>query len=171
MHTDMTTTNALGEALRALPPQADAPYGFAEFERRGQLRSASERRLARGGRLIATALLVLFGSLLYLRFNAHAPGVQEAPQLASRVRTVQPRAAAVLDGTVLPREPALVRVGTRTAVYGLEDRIAQVDDILSAARSASTPPARLQALQNERARLLGSLVQVRYAEALADASD
>jgi len=29
----------------------------------------------------------------------------------------------------LPREPAVVRVGTRAAVAGLEDRIAQVDDL------------------------------------------
>ena len=67
-------------------------------------------------------------------------------------------------------EPALTRVGNRAAVTGLEDRIAQVDDLLSAARDAQAAPARLGALQQERARLVGALVQVRYAETLADAS-
>jgi hypothetical protein len=67
----------------------------------------------------------------------------------------------------LPSDPAVVRVGTRAAVSGLEDRIAQLDDILSAARIEGARPGRLNALQEERARLLKSLVQVRYAEELA----
>jgi hypothetical protein len=70
----------------------------------------------------------------------------------------------------LPSEPSLTRVGNRAAVTGLEDRIAQVDDLLSAAGAAQATPARLRALQQERARLVGALVQVRYAETLADAS-
>jgi len=70
----------------------------------------------------------------------------------------------------LPREPALVRVGTRAAVETLEDHIAQVDDLLTAERAGSAPAARLQALQQERTQLVSSLVQVRYAETLADAS-
>jgi len=55
-------------------------------------------------------------------------------------------------------------------VTGLEDRIAQLDDLLSAARLERTQRARLDALQQERTRLLGALVQVRYAETLADAA-
>jgi len=61
-------------------------------------------------------------------------------------------------------------VGTRAAVTGLEDRIAQLDDLLSAARLERAQRARLDALQQERTRLLGALVQVRYAETLADAA-
>jgi len=70
----------------------------------------------------------------------------------------------------LPREPAVVRVGTRAAVTGLEDRIAQVDDLLSVARVEQARPARLAALQQERTRLVGTLLQVRYAETLVDES-
>jgi hypothetical protein len=62
----------------------------------------------------------------------------------------------------------VVHVGTRAAVVGLEDRIAQLDDLLTAARGARAAPARLGALQQERSRLLGTLVQVRYAETLAN---
>ena len=61
-------------------------------------------------------------------------------------------------------------MGTRAAVTELEDRIAQVDDLLSAERVDQAPPARLLALQQARTRLVGALVQVRYAEALADES-
>jgi hypothetical protein len=67
----------------------------------------------------------------------------------------------------LPHEPIVVRVGTRAAVTGLEDRIAQLDDTLSAARAEGTQPAKLAPLEQQRERLVSSLVQVRYAEALA----
>ena len=70
----------------------------------------------------------------------------------------------------LPSDPALVRVGARAAVGGLEDRIAQLDDQLSAARLEPAQAARLDALQRERTWLMGALVQVRYAETLADAA-
>jgi hypothetical protein len=66
----------------------------------------------------------------------------------------------------LPQEPVVVRVGTRAAVAGLEDRIAQLDDILSTARVEGAQPAHLTALQEQRAQLVNSLAQVRYAEAL-----
>jgi hypothetical protein len=71
----------------------------------------------------------------------------------------------------LPDDPALVRVGSRAAVTGLEDRIAQLDDLLSAVRAGPTPPAGLAALQQERTRLVGALIQVRYAETLANATE
>jgi hypothetical protein len=70
----------------------------------------------------------------------------------------------------LPDEPVVVRVGTRAAVAGLEDRIAQLDDFLSAARVEGTQPAKLAAVEEQRARLVNSLVQVRYAETLVSAS-
>jgi hypothetical protein len=70
----------------------------------------------------------------------------------------------------LPKEPVVVRVGTRAAAAGLEDRIAQIDDLLSVERVNGSQPARLTSLQQERAQLISSLVQVRYAETLVAAS-
>jgi hypothetical protein len=67
----------------------------------------------------------------------------------------------------LPREPVVVHVGTRAAVARLEDRIAQVDDWLTAERLDGVQPERLAVLQRERVRLVGSLAQVRYAEVVA----
>ncbi|HEU4626918.1 MAG TPA: hypothetical protein VFS52_19310 [Steroidobacteraceae bacterium] len=66
-----------------------------------------------------------------------------------------------------PAEPSVVRVGSRLAVANLEDRIAWVDDALSDAEFTQADAAGVQALRQERARLLGSLAQVRYAETLA----
>jgi hypothetical protein len=67
----------------------------------------------------------------------------------------------------LPREPVVVRVGTRAAVARLEDRIAEVDDLLTSVRLDGMGPDRLAPLQQERVRLVGSLAQVRYAEVVA----
>jgi hypothetical protein len=64
----------------------------------------------------------------------------------------------------LPQEPAVVRVGTRSAVTGLEDQLAQMDDLLASMRVDGAGRERLGQLQQERARLMGSLAQVRYAE-------
>jgi hypothetical protein len=70
----------------------------------------------------------------------------------------------------LPQEPVVVNVGTQAAVAGLEDRIAQVDDLLTFGRLDGSQPDRLAVLQQERARLVGSLAQVRYAEFVAAGS-
>ena len=70
-----------------------------------------------------------------------------------------------------PAEPAIARAGPRLAVAGLEDRIAWFDDALTDERLRGANPAQLKLLQQERARLVSSLAQVRYAEALvADGS-
>jgi hypothetical protein len=65
-----------------------------------------------------------------------------------------------------PAEPALVRAGSRLTVTGLEDRIAWFDDALTDQSLQGANPAQLKVLQQERARLVSSLAQVRYAEAL-----
>jgi hypothetical protein len=70
----------------------------------------------------------------------------------------------------LPSEPTVIRVGTRAAVASLEDRIAQVDDLMTSVRMDGMRPDRLAALQQERLRLVGSLAQVRYAEVVASES-
>ncbi len=70
-----------------------------------------------------------------------------------------------------PAEPALVRVVPRIAVANLEDRIAWFDDALTEESLDSGNADHLKVLQQERARLVASLAQVRYAESLvADGS-
>jgi len=172
MYPDLDPQPPYARLLRELPEAAARPYGFAEFERRTHERARNERRAIP----VATFLAVVIaaGVLAFtLRFaggrarspaiDAASPGWLPAGEPASVGTEVMEQWLATL-----PREPAVVRVGTRAAVTGLEDRIAQVDDLLSVARVEQ--PAHLAALQQERTRLVGTLLQVRYAETLVDES-
>jgi hypothetical protein len=163
----------MARALRALPADDERPYGWPEFVAR-RARAASGPHAVGGGALAVAAALALAGVALWVRFDqtsAPAPladgaaareaaGAEagEAPHVAQRW----------LDS--LPREPVVVRVGTRADVLNLEDRIAQVDDLLTAGSVRPTQGAHLLALQRERTQLVSSLAQVRYAETLADES-
>jgi hypothetical protein len=60
----------------------------------------------------------------------------------------------------------MVRVGAYATVVGLEDRIAQLDDLLTTARAEGVQPSSLSPLEAQRARLVSSLAQVRFAETL-----
>ena len=61
---------------------------------------------------------------------------------------------------------ALVRVPTQMAVTELEDQIATMDDQLNAERLSQSPAPQLALLQHDRAQLVESLAQVRYAQNL-----
>jgi hypothetical protein len=179
MHDDLEQRRTLARLLRELPQEAAPPYGYREFRRRAR-RGPAGVRGAWGGQLLAASVLVALGivavSLRLAGPRTHPPAV--VSQNATAVAPARGAAAAPDTATdamerllaSLPREPAVARVGERAAVIGLEDRIAQVDDLLSAARSGPAQPARVQTLQQERTRLVGALLQVRYAETLADAS-
>jgi hypothetical protein len=65
-----------------------------------------------------------------------------------------------------PAEPAIVSVGPRLVVASLEDRIAWVDDALTDAQFTKGSAGRMRTLERERAQLVKSLAQVRYAETL-----
>ena len=181
MHTELEQGQAVARLLKALPDGGASPYDFGEFQRRAHAAPAGAARLA-GVRALAAAIVVAVAVLaVAIRFGA-GPRPAHTPQPAVAVESEPPAVAG--DGSPaeranvaarywlerLPREPALVRVGTRAAVETLEDHIAQVDDLLTTERAGSAPAARLQVLQQERALLVNSLVQVRYAETLADAS-
>jgi hypothetical protein len=170
----------LSALLRALPEETAAPYGYQEFQRRAQLRSRRARGLAGGERLAAACVLGVGLLAVLVRLGvpngaAHttAPGVPALVRAAPgpEDETLPPHAGLAERWLAsLPEEPAIVHVGTRAAVLGLEDRIAQIDDLLSTVRDNGDAPARLATLRQERARLVGTLAQVRYAEALADGS-
>ncbi|HYL01603.1 MAG TPA: hypothetical protein VEU78_10430 [Steroidobacteraceae bacterium] len=179
MHTELEHEQAVARLLRALPDEAARPYDFDEFQRRARAAPAGAARLA-GARALAAAIVIALAVLAAaIRFG---PGTHPAPAPALAADSATP--AEARDGSPaeradaaaqywlerLPREPALVRVGSRAAVETLEDHIAQVDDLLTTEGAGSAPAARLRVLQQERAQLVSSLVQVRYAETLADAS-
>jgi hypothetical protein len=180
MHPDLDQQRSLARRLHELPDEAAQPYGWREFQRRAGARTRAGQGLD-GGRAVATASVLALGIIaVWTRLGGWSPqSALTAPVPSSAAARLTPDAAQPLAAHTaamehwlasLPSEPAVVHVGTRAAVTGLEDRIAQVDDLLSAERLDEAHPARLLALQQARTRLVGALVQVRYAETLADES-
>ena len=181
----MEQQHNIARHLRSLPQEIRQPYDWIEFRRRASRQrtnayareGANKRKYA----AIAAALfLVVAGVAAWVRVTRPVtPESIESDAISGRDEPVPARDAASVDARVdaaerwlvsLPSEPIVVRVGTRAAVAGLEDRIAQLDDFLSAARVEGTQPAKLVAVEEQRARLVNSLVQVRYAETLASES-
>ncbi len=187
------------ERLRTLPTETAAPYNWQEFQRRAaRARVVTEWRpaavaaalllmvctiavwgLLGGGRhLVADSAALEDGGRNSdqtrkpaLAASGEVGGVASAGATQSESGMAAKRSRAIESWlAALPREPAVVRVGTRAAVTGLEDRIAQVDDLMTSLRIDGTRSDRLAALQQERLRLVGSLAQVRYAEVVASRS-
>ena len=138
MHPDLEPRGALGRQLRALPGEAQPPYDFHEFQRRAAAQMEAAHA-SRNGYLLATAATIaVLAVVLLWRF-----GLSPSPRIASGALTapvvVTPAASArpeVMERWLagFPEDPALVRVGTRAAVTGLEYRIAQIDYLLISAR-------------------------------------
>ena len=181
MHTDIDQQKeAVVRRLRQLPDEMRPPYHWQEFQRRSQQRTPASRggaprsQLARcseplDGRTrryaaIAAVLVAVAGGIVVWTARIAANGDPDLQLSAARSTAIEGWLAS------LPRDPAVVHVGTRAAVAGLEDRIAQVDDLLTAVRLDRAQPDSLAALQQERVRLVGSLAQVRYAEVVAAGS-
>lgn len=165
-----------GQLLRSLPEEQAPPYDWAEYRRR-----AGERRAPGAGQpswaalrpamLAAAAVLAVAGLAWWQRANG-PPALTDgrSTRTDSAAIAVPPEPAGAGRWLVRGRpDPALVRVDTHAPVAVLEDRIAWVDDLLSVESVEGGPPARIAALQRERAQLLDSLVQVRYAESLSAA--
>ncbi|HEV2700565.1 MAG TPA: hypothetical protein VGV09_02965 [Steroidobacteraceae bacterium] len=170
------------ERLRDLPDAAPPPYGFAEFSHRYSRRRLRQRQ--RPLRLVAAALVVVIGwwvarqgvspLMEAVSESPDAPLAQLAPPAdETQGEAVGPPRGAVLLPTVnaeswLNAHPqrALVRVPAQMAVTELEDQIATMDDQLNAVRLSRHPPQQLALLQRDRAQLVESLAQVRYAQYL-----
>jgi hypothetical protein len=173
---------ALAQRLCALATEMRPPFAFGDLERRVRERGrrrAAERRVAFAG-LAAAAALGGFVLIAEWRDTLRHPGVPLTVGQGVRGATEEIHdqlslaAPAGLDAEVraaradLPaREPAIVRVSTHLAVTGLEDRIASLDDVLNSEQLRDAHDPRLSDLRRERAQMLSSLAQVRYAEDLA----
>ncbi len=173
-------TRACLDRLRRLPQEMEPPYNWQGFQRRARERVSESRHRTSPWYLAAAAALlaVVCGIALWGRNGGGTrPQLTEPPSLADgasrRPRESQLTGRAQDSSAIeswlatLPPEPIVVHVGTRAAVTRLEDRIAQVDDLLTAERLDGVRPDRVAALQRERTRLVGSLAQVRYAEVVA----
>jgi hypothetical protein len=169
MHTESDANEAVGRALRALPADDAQPCSWLEFQRR---QAQVARPSPIGVPAIAAAALVLAAVALLAVWARLDHGNAAARDALATAPTRQAGAEDTLATerwlASLPREPAIVRVGARADVLRLEDRIAQVDDLLTAGRVNRMQAAHLVALQRERAQLVTALARVRYAEYLAD---
>jgi hypothetical protein len=175
MHSDLD--HPIARRLRDLPTEMTPPTDWASFQtvlvrppRRP--RPPTERR----ARLAAAAVASVAVAAVVSRFmhSGAPPAIETPPPRAEQMQPVdlhladaqsEQQAAAWLER--MTAEPALVKVGTRAPVTALEDRIAWVDDQLSADSLDAARSSRLAALRRERSRLVDSLIQVRYAESLS----
>lgn len=184
MHDIDPLSTAVGERLRALPREAE-PYGWEEFRKRnaGLRRNSAwgDARDAVALRAAAAILLIAGASAFAAWMSARSVPPSHRPIVVGSSSSTM--AAAGPPGTRLdpadvrtrameawlaqqPAEPAMVRVGAYATEAGLEDRIAQLDDLLTSARAEGVGSAGLSPLVEQRARLVSSLVQVRFAETL-----
>lgn len=184
MHSHLLETHAIGERLRRLPTELTPPLTWEELQRRAATiqskRATSSWRYAAmaAGIAVAVAGLAIWGRIA--QFGGEAQIQQTAAQGATQDQLpllAMPDRKSMAQAEVserwlsrLPVEPAVMRVGTRIAVADLEDRIAWMDDVLSAEKLDAVDPSHIVALQRERARLVNSLAQVRYAETLVAAT-
>ena len=186
MHDLDPLSTVAAERLRALPNDTVEPYGWEEFRRRA---SAATRGVPRGAMSAsvplgaAAAMLLVCGATavaVWMWGQATTPESRaaRAVQVGSATATGPAATEAApgsdrLDARAMelwlarqPADPAMVRVGSYAAVAGLEDRIAQLDDLLTAARAEGVRPGTLSPLEKQRAGLMSSLAQVRYAQTL-----
>lgn len=157
----------IGRRLAALPDFAPPPGAL-----RGALARASSVRSARspglGWTLAAAASTVVLAVAVLLRASPAPEGAAPVPMawappadlLAESARLESQLAA-------LPSQGAR-RVGTAYTISLLEDRLALLDDELSAIALEAGAAGDAEALWRERVALMDSLVRVRYAETLAD---
>lgn len=176
MHSDLENPALISERLRELPAELTPPLSWPQLQQR--LIEGGATRLAawRYAVLAAGLAAVVAGTALWSRMippdrQSEVDGVQtQLPMLTMPdPQSVARAQASEVWLANLPAEPAVVRVGTRSAVADLEDRIAWVDDVLSDEGVEAVNPLHIVALQHERARLVNSLAQVRYAETLVAA--
>jgi TolA-binding protein len=160
MHPDL-------KRLRELPDAEAPPYGYGEFSRRYTRRRGRQARAPL--RLMAVALAVVVAG--WVMKHGLLPAMTEVAAVDPPPPAFAQGAPMAVSGNAerwLNAQPrsAIVRVPTQMAVTELEDQIASMDDQLNAMRLAQPHAQQLAVLQQDRAQLVESLAQVRYAQIL-----
>ncbi|MGH8179793.1 MAG: hypothetical protein ACRETR_02340, partial [Steroidobacteraceae bacterium] len=150
MHTDLIEKSIARRLRGASDQPGEAPYDWAEFQRRrgrSMLTRAIERNrpAAIAAAVVATLLVT---AIPYLR-STHSPAPRLIPpntmvddDVSDRQERARTRA---IEGWLarLPHDRVIVRVGTHAAVSSLQDQIAALDDLMSTERAAGAQPVRL----------------------------
>ena len=177
MHTAIDD-EAIARRLRAAADESsEAPYGWAEFQRRrhrSRLTRAIERNRVAAVAAAAVAATVVVALPFVRSSHEHAPAPAR-PDTTARARPSgwqEQASTRAIEGWLadLPHDHVIVRVGEHAAVTSLQDQIAALDDLMSSERAAGAQPGRLDSLERQRAQLVSSLAQVQYAEILASAN-
>jgi hypothetical protein len=173
------SAQAIASKLRNLPHAGALPYEWAEFRARSDQRRDLRRRAAG---IAACFAVIIAGLAVWTRLDGGSSAMNElakseetssessaqTPPLNNEDSTASAHARDAAQWLAsLPSEPTVVRIDTRFAVTDLEDRIAWLDDLLSAVEVERVRPDHISTLRRERAQLVDSLAQVRYAETLA----
>lgn len=167
----------LRQELAALPASTPPRGVWRRIEERGRAEGLLRRRFrlerARGaiGAGIAAAVV-----LAVLRLPPAGDPGRGAGPFPTEPAYTGGTSAAIIDALMvrsqwlernlraLPEGPRVMRAGTAATISDLEDRIALIDHTLNEPEAA-LGPAEAEALWRERVRLMGSLVQLRYAQA------
>jgi len=162
--------------LRELASEATPPYDFEEFRRRSHERAARAGRhvkwwphaAAAAGLAGVVAVMALLGNGGNADPDTRSGSADVVADAAETPTRAGPSPYATTRDWLAsqPEEPVVVSVGSRIAVTNLEDRIAWFDDVLTSGRLQGADAQEVEVLQQERARLVSTLAQVRYAEAL-----
>lgn len=176
MHTDIDEKSIARRLSAAANEPGEAPYDWAEYQRRRHrslLTRAIERNrpVAIAASVVAAVVVTALPFIHSTREHAQPIAPYAAAHTSMSDRQEQARTRAI-EGWLarLPRDHAIVRVGTHAAVSSLQDQIAALDDLMSAERVSGAQPGRLDALERQRTQLVSSLAQVQYAEMLASAT-
>jgi hypothetical protein len=184
MHTDLDEKSIARRLRAAADDRGEAPYDWAEFQRRRHssvlTRAIEHHRPAAIAAAVVAALAVTAVPFLHAS-HEHTSTVASghgktaaSPRTATHPASDQRELARTraIEGWLarLPRDRVVVRVGTHAAVTGLQDQIAALDDLMSTERAAGAQPRKLEAIERQRAQLVSSLAQLRYAEMLASAT-
>jgi hypothetical protein len=153
------------QALRDLSGELTPPFDWAEFKRRSHRRMI---RVPRGAGLRYAALaagmavLAVIAMWFYIDAERGRQAARDSDPAPSASTTPEMRTSERLLAHT-PSKPVVVRVGSRFALADLEKQIASIDGLLDAGSAA---PERVAQLEQDRAMLIQSRKQLRYAETL-----
>jgi hypothetical protein len=161
---DVSEWSARLAALAAFEPPASGWRGV--LEARNARESHASLRVPAIAAAVVLAVTVTIGFSLQSAQRELAAGASRAgPQaaVAAEMRAENERLERLL--AALPERHAM-RGSTAFTVAELEDRLALLDDRLSRVTLEPNAPERAEQLWRERVKVMNSLVQVRYADAV-----
>ncbi|HEU5468113.1 MAG TPA: hypothetical protein VFU77_02325 [Steroidobacteraceae bacterium] len=165
MHADLSEWSGRLSALADFEPPAKGWTGVVAARESREARLDVRLPAAITGSVLVTTLcLAAWLQSAQRALSPDASDVAAAPAaLAAEMRAENERLELLLAR--LPERRAM-RGSTAFTVAELEDRLALVDDRLSRVVLEPNAPERAESLWRERVRVMNSLVQVRYADAV-----